>query len=302
MLAVTILGNNSALPAFDRHPTAQVVTLDDYLFLVDCGEGTQMQMAKYRIRRSRINHIFISHLHGDHYFGLIGLITSMGLLGREHDMHLHAPAPLKDLIDMQLKVADTALPFQLHFYPLQEGLIAEEDKFRVHCFKVNHRIPCWGFRFEQIRAPRRVNPQKAIEMGVPAVFFDKLKQGEDYTNQAGVLIKNELVTHSAPAPLSYAYSADTMYDERIIDKIQGADLLYHETTYLKDLADRAIKRYHCTTEQAATIAQKAGVKKLIIGHFSSKYEVLHEFETEAKAVFPNTELALEGVTYRVQSS
>ena len=124
MLAVTILGNNSALPAFDRHPTAQVVTLDDNMFLVDCGEGTQMQMAKYRIRRSRINHIFISHLHGDHYFGLIGLITSMGLLGREHDMHLHAPAQLKELIDMQLKVADTLLPFTLHFHPLQEGLIA----------------------------------------------------------------------------------------------------------------------------------------------------------------------------------
>lgn len=302
MLAVTILGNNSALPAFDRHPTAQVVTLDDFLFLVDCGEGTQMQMAKYRIRRSRINHIFISHLHGDHYFGLIGLITSMGLLGREHDMHLHAPAPLQALIEMQLKVADTALPFKLHFHILEEGLIVNEDKFKVHCFNVNHRIPCWGFRFEQVRAPRRVNPQKAVEMGIPAAFFDRLKRGEDYTPPAGMTVKNEIVTYAAPAPLSYAYSADTMYDERIIDKIQGADLLYHETTYLKDLADRAIKRFHCTTDQAATIAMKAGVKKLIIGHFSSKYEVLHEFEAEARAVFPNTELALEGVTYRVLSS
>ncbi len=298
MLAVTILGNNSALPAFDRHPTAQVVTLDDHLFLIDCGEGTQMQMAKYRIRRSRINHIFISHLHGDHYFGLIGLITSMGLLGREHDMHLHAPAPLKEWIDMQLKVADTTLPFTLHFHPLQEGIIADEEKFRVICFKVSHRIPCWGFRFEQVRAPRRVNPQKAIEMGVPAAFFDRLKKGDDYTTQAGLLIKNDIVTHPAPAPLSYAYSADTMYDEKIIDKVKGANLLYHETTYLKDLAERAIKRYHCTTEQAATIALKAGVGKLIIGHFSSKYEVLTEFETEARAVFPNTDLALEGVTYK----
>jgi ribonuclease Z len=301
MLAVTILGNNSALPAFDRHPTAQVVTLDDNLFLVDCGEGTQMQMAKYRIRRSRINHIFISHLHGDHYFGLIGLITSMGLLGREHDMHLHAPAPLKELIDLQLSVADTTLPFKLHFHPLEEGIIANEEKFRVMCFKVSHRIPCWGFRFEQIRAPRRVNPQKAIEKGVPAVFFDRLKMGEDYTTQTGLLIKNETVTNTAPAPLSYAYSADTMYDEKIIEKVKGADLLYHETTYLKDLADRAIKRFHCTTEQAATIASKAGVGRLIIGHFSSKYEMLNEFETEARAVFANTDLALEGVTYRVLS-
>ncbi|GAC1592360.1 MAG: ribonuclease Z [Chitinophagaceae bacterium] len=299
MLAVTILGNNSALPAFDRHPTSQVVTLDDHLFLVDCGEGTQMQMAKYRIRRSRINHIFISHLHGDHYFGLIGLITSMGLLGREQDMNLYAPEPLKELIDMQLKVADTALPFKLHFHPLQQGLIAQEEKFRVHCFKVSHRIPCWGFRFDQVRAPRRVNPQAAIEMSVPPAFFDKLKRGEDYTTQAGLIIKNEMVTQSAPVPLSYAYSADTMYDERIIEKVKGVDLLYHETTYLKDLADRAIKRYHCTTEQAAAIALKAGVGRLIIGHFSSKYELLHEFETEARAIFPHTELALEGVTYKV---
>ncbi|MEP7278153.1 MAG: ribonuclease Z [Bacteroidota bacterium] len=299
MLAVTILGNNSALPAFDRHPTAQVVTLDDHLFLVDCGEGTQMQMAKYRIRRSRINHIFISHLHGDHYFGLIGLITSMGLLGREHDMHLYAPAPLKELIDMQLKVADTALPFKLHFHALTEGLMVAADKFNVQCFKVSHRIPCWGFRFEQVRAPRRVNPQKAAEMGVPAVFYDRLKSGEDYTAPTGLVVKNELVTQAAPAPLSYAYSADTMYDERIIEKVQGANLLYHETTYLKDLADRASKRFHCTTEQAATIALKAGVGRLLIGHFSSKYEVLHEFETEARTIFPQTELALEGVTYKV---
>jgi ribonuclease Z len=300
MLAVTILGNNSALPAFDRHPTAQVVTMDEHLFLIDCGEGTQMQMAKYRIRRNRIHHIFISHLHGDHYFGLIGLITSMGLLGREHDMHLHAPAPLKEIIDLQLKVADTTLPFKLHFHPLiDEGVIANENKFKVSCFKVSHRIPCWGFRFEEVKVPRRVNAEKAIEFGVPSSFFDKLKRGENYTNQEGILIKNELVTIAAPKPKSYAYSADTKYDESIIDKIKGSDTLYHETTYLKDLADRAAKRFHCTTEQAATIALKAGVGKLLIGHFSSKYDVLLDFEYEAKEIFPNSELALEGVTYRI---
>ncbi|MBS1564429.1 MAG: ribonuclease Z, partial [Bacteroidetes bacterium] len=279
MLAVTILGNNSALPAFDRHPTSQVVTLDEHLFLVDCGEGTQMQMAKYRIRRSRIHHIFISHLHGDHYFGLIGLITSMGLLGREHDLHLHAPAPLKEMIDLQLKVADTALPFNLHFHPLHtEGLIVKEEKFAVSCFKVSHRIPCWGFRFEQVKPPRRVNPNKAIEYGVPSSFYDRLKWGEDYTTRDGRLIKNELVTLEAPKPKSYAYSADTIFDERIVDKVKGVDLLYHETTYLKDLSDRAAKRFHSTTHQAGTIAQMAGVNRLLIGHFSSKYEVLHEFE------------------------
>ena len=152
MLAVTILGNNSALPAFDRHPTAQVITMDEHIFLIDCGEGTQMQMTKYKIRRSRINHIFISHLHGDHYFGLVGLITSMGLLGRLQDMNLYAPPLLKELIDLQLKVADTRLPFALHFHPLQEeGLIVKDTKYEVSCFRVYHRIECWGFKFRQIK-------------------------------------------------------------------------------------------------------------------------------------------------------
>ena len=297
MLAVTILGNNSALPAFDRHPTAQVITLDEHLFLMDCGEGTQMQMAKYRIRRSRINHIFISHLHGDHYFGLIGLITSMGLLGREHDIHLYAPAPLRALIDMQLKVADTALPYLLHFHPLEPGVLVEEEKFRVRCFPVSHRIPCWGFRFDQVRAPRRVVPSKALEAGVPVAYFDDLKKGRDFTAADGRLIPNGAVTQPAPAPLSYGYSADTLYNEKLADDVRGVSLLYHETTYLRDLADRATKRFHCTTDQAATIAVKAGAGRLIIGHFSSKYEQLHEFEKEAREIFPPTDLAVEGVTY-----
>jgi len=300
MLAVTILGNNSALPAFDRHPTAQVVTLDDHLFLVDCGEGTQMQMAKYRIRRSRINHIFISHLHGDHYFGLIGLITSMGLLGREHDLHLYAPAPLKELIDTQLRVADTTLPFNLHFHALAgEGVVVKDEKFRVMAFKVSHRIPCWGFRFEQLKAPRRVLPEQAMARGVPLSFYDRLKWGENYTNQSGQIISNEDVTIASAPPASYAYSADTMYHDELIDKVRGVSMLYHETTYLKDLTERAIKRCHSTTEQAATVALKAGVGRLLIGHFSSKYEVLTEFEQEAREIFPTSELALEGVTYRV---
>lgn len=300
MLAVTILGNNSALPAFDRHPTAQIITLDEFLFLVDCGEGTQMQMAKYKIRRSRIQHIFISHLHGDHYFGLIGLLTSMGLLGRELDLHLFAPAALKTLIEMQLKVADTVLPYPLHFHALEDGpLLVKNDKFMVRSFPVSHRIPCWGFRFEQVKAPRRVNPDKAREQEVPAAFFDKLKWGEDYTTKDGRIIANALVTEAAPRAKSYAYSADTCYDESIIEQVKGVDLLYHEATYLKDLEDRALKRFHCTTHQAARIARESGADRLIIGHFSSKYEKLDLFETEAREVFPNSFLAQEGVSYRI---
>jgi ribonuclease Z len=300
MLAVTILGNNSALPAFDRHPTAQVITLDEFLFLVDCGEGTQMQMAKYKIRRSRIQHIFISHLHGDHYFGLIGLLTSMGLLGRELDLHLFAPAALKGIIDLQLKVADTVLPYPLHFHALEEKpLLVSNEKFSVRSFPVSHRIPCWGFVFEQVKAPRRVSADRARISGIPAAFFDRLKWGEDYTTKDGVVIPNEMVTEPSSKAKSYAYSADTLYDESIIDQVKGVDLLYHETTYLKDLEDRALKRFHCTTHQAARIAEKAGAGRLLIGHFSSKYEKLDLFEAEAREVFPNASLAQEGVSYRI---
>ncbi|HUP12878.1 MAG TPA: ribonuclease Z, partial [Niastella sp.] len=270
MLAVTILGNNSALPAYDRHPTSQVVTLDDNLFLVDCGEGTQQQLAKYRIRWSRINYIFISHLHGDHYFGLPGFLHSMGLLHREHDLHLFAPAPLQKILDLQLEAASNLLPYPLHFYPLEkEGVIVQNEKFKVTCFPTKHRIPCWGFRFDQVRAPRRVNPEKAIEHGVPAAFYDRLKWGDDYTNKAGELIENEWVTNPGVKPLSYAYSADTVYDEELVEKFKGVDLLYHETTYLKELDKRAAMRFHSTTAQAACIAKQAQVGRLLIGHFSS---------------------------------
>jgi ribonuclease Z len=299
MLAVTILGNNSALPAFDRHPTAQVVTMEDQLFLVDCGEGTQMQMARYKIRRSKINYIFISHLHGDHYFGLIGLLTSMGLLGRTQELHVFAPTPLKDIIDMQLKVADIHLPYALHFHPLEtEGVVVHEAKFEISCFPVYHRIQCWGFLFREVRPFRRVNPEKAREYEVPSSFFDRLKWGESYLTKDGQLVENQWVTEPAIKARSYAYAADTLFDQRIAEKVSGVDLLYHETTYLKDLEAQAGKRFHSTTTQAATIARLAGVNRLLIGHFSSKYEKLQAFEQEAREIFPNTDLAIEGASYK----
>ncbi|WP_127126288.1 ribonuclease Z [Pseudoflavitalea rhizosphaerae] len=299
MLAVTILGNNSALPAYDRHPTAQLVTLDDQLFLVDCGEGTQVQLSRYRIRWGRINYIFISHLHGDHYFGLPGFLNSMGLLHRENDLHLFAPPELEPILDLQFKAASTILPYKLHFHPLtEEGVLVKTDKFKVTCFPTKHRIPCWGFRFEQVKAPRRVNPEKAIRHGVPAAFYDRLKWGENYTTQSGNLVMNEMVTDPAAKPKSYAYCADTIYDEELVPYIEGVDMLYHETTYLRELNDRAAARFHSTTEQAANIAKSANVGRLLIGHFSSKYENLDQFQAEAREVFPATDLAIEGVTFR----
>jgi ribonuclease Z len=300
MLAVTILGNNSAVPAFDRHPTSQVVTLDGNNYLVDCGEGTQIQLINYKIRRSKISHIFISHLHGDHYFGLIGLINSLSLLGHQQELHVFGPAPLKEIIDLQLKVADTQLCYNLHIHAITgPATLLDDHKLTVKCFRTNHRIECYGFVFTQKKQPRTLEPEKAKEHEVPFSFYERLKNGEDYTRKDGVVVRNEWVTSEAEPGKTYAFCADTKYDETIIPHIQGADMIYHETTYLDNLRERAESRFHSTTRQAATIAQKAGVKKLLIGHFSSKYDTLEEFEAEAREIFPATELALEGVAYKV---
>ncbi len=300
MFAVTILGNNSAVPAFDRHPTSQVVTLDGTNYLVDCGEGTQIQLINYKIRRSRISHIFISHLHGDHYFGLIGLINSLSLLGHQQVLHVFGPAPLREIIEIQLKVADTQLCFPLHIHHITEAaILLDNDKLTVKCFPTNHRVECYGFSFIQKKPPRKLLPEKAKEYEIPAVFYERLTRGEDYTKKDGTLVKNEAVTKAAEPGKRYAFCADTKYDETLLPHIDGFDMIYHETTYLDNLRDRAELRFHSTTKQAATIALKAGVKKLLIGHFSSKYDTLEEFEAEAKEVFPDAELALEGVCYEV---
>jgi ribonuclease Z len=300
MLAVTILGNNSAIPAFERHPTAQVLQNNEQAFLIDCGEGTQMQMMRYKVKHSKVNHIFISHLHGDHYFGLIGLLTSMGLLGRKNDINLYAPESLMSIIELQLKVADAHLPYKLNFHPLlKEGVLYEDKLISIECFNVYHRIPCWGFLFKEKKHLRKIEREKVKQYNIPPEYFDSLHKGQDYTTPDNKVIKNELVTSPGVHGKSYAYCADTLYNEDIIPKIKGADLLYHESTYLHHLQERAKSRFHCTSQEAAQIANKAGVKKLLLGHFSSQYEQLDEFLNESRPIFENTELAIEGVTYLV---
>lgn len=300
MLALTILGNNSAIPAFGRNPTAQILQNDDEAFLIDCGEGTQLQMSKYKIKKSKVSHIFISHLHGDHYFGLIGLLTSMSLLSRTQDLHLYGPALLEQIIQLQLDAADTTLCYKVYFHALgDEGPIANTKRMSIECFKVKHRIDCWGFLFREKKKPRSIDPEKVRAYEIPAAFYEHLQKGEDYTTKKGVLIRNEDVTNPTTKARSYAYCADTIYDITLADKVKGVDLLYHETTYLKAHHERAAERFHCTTVQAADIAKKAAVQKLVIGHFSSKYEFLDEFLKEAKEVFEETELALEGACYKI---
>lgn len=300
MFGVTILGNNSALPAYDRHPTSQVVTLDKFQFLVDCGEGTQMQLARYKIRRSRINHIFISHLHGDHYFGLPGLITSMGLLGRETDLHLYAPPELKTMIDLVLAAADANLGYTLHFHPLvKEEILVDDPVFSVECFEVYHRIQCWGFIFREKKKPRKINKEVIGAFHFKGDQFERLKMGENVITDTGEEILNETVTIANTPARSYAYCADTVYNLSVAEKVKDVSKIYHETTYLKGLEDRALQRFHSTTCQAADIALKANARTLLIGHFSSKYEELDAFLEEAREIFPATDLAIEGVTYRV---
>ncbi len=301
MFAVTILGNNSALPMHDRHPTSQVLMVDEAAFLIDCGEGTQIQMNRYKIRRSRIAHIFISHLHGDHYFGLPGLLNSYSLTNRTEDLHLYAPAPLEPILKQIFDVADTRLTYPLIFHPLKENReIMDGKKLSVQCFKVQHRIDCWGFLFREKEKQRKVDPEMAKTFQVPSSFYARLKEGEDYTKPDGSIVQNQLVTKPAALPRVYAYCADTKFDEGLCPILQGASLIYHEATYLNEHEDRAALRFHSTARQAATIAKNSLAGRLIIGHFSSKYSELSQFLEEALAVFPNTELAIEGTTYLVR--
>lgn len=301
MFAVTILGNNSALPMHDRHPTAQVVTYKDLHFLIDCGEGTQLQMTKFKVRKSRISHIFISHLHGDHFFGLFGLLNSMGLSGRKDPIYIFGPAPLGPLLKHVFDASESNLPYPLHFTPVSsDGLILDTPSLSVTAFSVVHRIECWGFMFREKEKPRKINIEKARENEVPNAFFQQLKNGADYERKDGVVIPNEALTFPGPEPRSYAYCADTTFiPEKLCPILNGCSLIYHESTYLHEQEEKALAYHHSTAAQAASIAAAANVKRLIIGHFSSRYTNLNPFLEEALTIFPQTDLAIEGTTYIV---
>ena len=259
-----------------------------------------MQMNAFKIRRSKINHIFISHLHGDHYFGLIGLLNSFALNNRSTELHLYAPAELEAIIQIQLNAASSKLPYPLHFHDLDgEGILFEDKKIVVSSFKVKHRIECWGFLFREKKNPRKIHLKNVRRHRVPSSFFEQLHQGKDFVTPKNIIIPNKELTVANLPPKSYAYCADTGYFEELSEKIKGVDLVYHEATYLHALEEKANSRFHSTSTQAARIAKKAGAKRLILGHFSSMYEDLEDFKTEASEIFKNTELAVEGVCFIV---
>jgi ribonuclease Z len=297
MLAVTILGNNSAVPVYDRHPTSQIITVGNQLLLIDCGEGTQIQMMRYQIRRRKISHIFISHLHGDHYFGLIGLINSFALLGRLQPLHIYADKKLEHIIKIQIDAGDNRIPFDLYFNTIEEGVLVDEADFTVTAFRTEHRIPCFGFCVEEKKPARRINGEALLQYKIPTSYIEKFRKGDDVLLDDGRLIQNELITYANTPSKRYAYCADTRYTESFVKYIKGVDLMYHETTYLDNLSAQAYDRFHSTTKQAAQLAKVVEAKRLLIGHFSSKYEKLNDFEREAKEVFEQTALAIEGTTF-----
>lgn len=297
-MKITILGNNSALPAYDRYPTCQVVTIDGMMIMVDCGEGAQILLKKYAIGWRRIRHVFISHMHGDHYFGLPGFLNSMSLLGRTEELFLYAPAELKGILDQIFAVAGTVLTYPLHFRTLPEGsaVLASTANFSLECFPVEHRIACHGLLVTERSKGRKLLPERCRYYEIPAAFYKKLKAGEDYERKDGFLVKNEWVTGPGKQDKRYAYCADTIYTDSFLPFIEGVDVLYHESTYLEADADRAEKRFHSTARQAALIAGKAHVAQLLLGHYSSKYKSTTEFEAEARSIFPNVVASYEGYT------
>jgi ribonuclease Z len=299
---LTILGSSSATPTSDRNPTAQLLAHGEKLFLIDCGEGTQVSLRRMHIHFQRIKHIFISHLHGDHFYGLIGLISSMHLLGRTKPLFIYGPPILKEILDLQLKASLTTLLYPLEFRETQADkpeVIFEDNLISVSSFPMLHRIPTTGFLFREKPYERKIRRDVIELLKIPVHLIPKIKAGADYIAEDGTVHANASVTIDPPAPRTYAFCSDTAYFEDILPAIKGADLLYHETTFMNNREANAADKFHSTTGQAATIAMKAGVKKLLIGHYSARYDNLQPLLEEARAVFPDTELAEDGMIFEV---
>ena len=294
---LTILGCSSATPTSKRNPTAQLLNIAERFFLIDCGEATQIQLRRFKLKFQRINHIFISHLHGDHYLGLLGLLSSMHLLGRTVEMNIYCPAELQEIIEVQLKHSQSFLNYKIIYHPhkyVDNDLIFEDEKVEVRTIVLNHRIPCSGFIFRE--KPILANMSKDIihEYNLTYEQIIAIKKGANLVSDNNEVIPNNLLVTKRLPPRSYAYCSDTMYDERIIEYIKGVSLLYHEATFLDEMSKRAKETYHTTALQAGTMAKKAVVQQLMIGHYSARYKDLEPLLQEAKSVFENTILAVEG--------
>ena len=300
-MKLTILGCYSATPRTNTNPTSQVLEINNHMFLIDCGEGTQVELRRNKVKFSRIKHIFISHLHGDHYFGLVGLISTFRLLTRETDLHIYAPKGLKEVITLQMKLADSWTNYKLIFHELnskESELIFEDDRVEVYTIPLKHRVYTNGFLFKEKEGERHLDIEAVEEARINIAYYRKLKQGFDVKNEDGKIIKNKSVTISPSKPKSYAFCSDTVYNEDIVSVINEVDVLYHESTFLEKHEKYADPTKHSTAKQAAQIAKQANVGKLILGHYSTRYDNLESFKTEAEEIFDNVLLAEDGKTFQ----
>jgi len=300
---VTIIGSSSAIPAYGRYPSAQIVNYKERYFLVDCGEGTQMRLIANHIRPGRVNHIFISHLHGDHYFGLIGLVTTFNLLRRTAPLHIYAHKGIQDIIKVQLAASNTQLDYEIEYHFIDAGeekTLYEDDEFEITTITLDHRIPCSGFLFREKKLLRHFSPEKAEKYNVPVDAIQSLKEGNDFEDAEGNVVPNLELTEDPHKIRKYAYITDTRIKPGIIAEIEGSDLLYHEATFSEEDTRRAEETFHSTSVEAAGLAKKANIERLIIGHFSGKYRDPSILLEEARAVFENTYLATEGQTFSMK--
>ena len=299
-MKLTILGCYAATPRTFTNPTSQILEIKNRLFLIDCGEGTQVQLRKNKIKFSKINHVFISHLHGDHFFGLIGLVSTFSLLGRTTDLHIHGPKGIKEIITMQLRLSNSWTNYDLIFHELQSKeseIIYEDDKVLVKTIPLHHRVYTNGFLFQEKVGARKLNADAVQDYEIESCYYQNIKNGKDIMLEDGRLIENDKLTFDPLPAKSYAFCSDTAYHEGIIPIIQNADVLYHEATFLQSEESLAKKTLHSTAKEAAMIALKSNVKQLILGHYSTRYESIEMFKQEAETIFPEVLLADDGKSF-----
>lgn len=291
-----ILGCGSALPTTRHFPTSQIVNVRDKLFMIDCGEGAQLQFRKSRLKFSRLNTIFISHLHGDHCFGLLGLVSTLNLLGRTAELHIYSPKGLEELMVPMLNYFNHQMTYKILFHEFEtkeQTVIYEDRSLTVTTIPLRHRLPCCGFLFAEKQRPNHILRDMVDFYQVPVYELNRIKNGADYVTPDGEVIANARLTRPSAPPRRYAYCSDTIFLPSIVEQIKGVDLLFHEATFADEDAPRAKETYHTTAAQAAEIAREAEVKKLVIGHFSARYDDESILLEEASAVFTNTQLAKE---------
>lgn len=301
-LELHILGCGSALPTTRHFPTSQVLNVRDKLLMIDCGEGAQLQFRKSRLKFSRLTHIFISHLHGDHCFGLPGLISTLNLLGRTAELHIHSPKGLEELLMPMLDFFNRQMTYKVLFHEFdtkEAALVYEDRSLTVTTIPLRHRMPCCGFLFAEKPRPNHIIREMVDFYQVPVYELNRIKNGADYVTPEGETVPNSRLTTPAEPPRSYAYCSDTIYMPSVAEQVRGVDLLFHEATFAEEDAPRAKETFHTTASQAAQIARDAGVKRLLIGHFSARYEDEAKLLQEAQALFPETQLARETLCVQV---